>query len=110
MAKIATGAFTGNSGEKYSFKVYEADSEFKDISAVYIFTKRTVKDGKGSHDFLYIGESDELGTRIADHEKWDCVSRHGCNCICVHTIDGDDARVAAETDLRNGNSTPCNDQ
>ncbi|MDE2134485.1 MAG: GIY-YIG nuclease family protein [Alphaproteobacteria bacterium] len=110
MGKIATATFSGESGTDYSFNVYTSDTTFKDISAVYIFTKRTEKDNKGTHELLYIGESDQLGTRIANHEKWDSVNKHGCNCICVHAIDGDKARVKAETDLRNGNITLCNDQ
>ncbi|MYB37578.1 MAG: GIY-YIG nuclease family protein [Gammaproteobacteria bacterium] len=80
------------------------------MSAVYIFTKRTVKDGKGSHLFLYIGETKELGTRIWNHEKWDCVNSHGCNCICVHSVPSDQARMNMETAFRNAHDTPCNDQ
>ena len=110
MGKITTAKFTGKSGTKYPFNVYSSDTSFKDMSAVYIFTKRTVKDGKGTHDFLYIGESDELSTRIASHEKWDCVNENGCNCICVHAVDGEGARLEIEQDLRDAGSTPCNDQ
>ena len=110
MAKIGTATFNGESNTPYSFIVYSSDTEFKDISAVYIFTKRTETDDHGSHKFLYVGESDELGTRIGSHEKWDCVNSNGCNCICVHALEADNARIDVETDLRNKGSTPCNDQ
>ena len=87
MAELADATFSAG-GSKYSFKAYSTDTSFNDVSAVYIFTKRTVKDGKGSHSLLYIGETGELGTRIANHEKWDCVNSNGCNCICVHRVKG----------------------
>ncbi|MCY4011366.1 MAG: hypothetical protein OXG82_01480 [Gammaproteobacteria bacterium] len=109
MTKLADATFSAG-GSEYSFTAYSADTSFNDVSAVYIFTKRTVKDGKGSHSFLYIGETGELGTRISSHEKWGCVNSHGCNCICVHRIDGDRARSDIETAFRNAHNTPCNDQ
>lgn len=106
-----TYTISGASGKQYTLDTYTKDTTFKDISAVYIFTKRY----KGSQDkyfqdALYIGESAELGTRIANHEKWPCVNRNGCTHISIMQISGETARENAETDLRNGNTTPCNDQ
>lgn len=109
MAKIAEATFSAH-GSKYTFNVHGADTSFKDVGAVYIFTQRTVKNGKGTHSFLYIGETGELGTRIANHEKWACVNANGCNCICVHRVDDEGARLIIEAALRNSNPTPCNDQ
>lgn len=108
MAKIANVTFTLN-GEKYAFKVYNSDVSFNDVSCVYIFTKRTVKNGRGNHELLYIGETGELGTRIANHEKWDCVDRHGCNCICAQRVDGKNARLDIESAFLDAYETPCND-
>ena len=109
MAKLANATFSAG-GSQYSFTAYSADTSFNDVSAVYIFTKRTVNEGKGSHSFLYIGETRELGTRIANHEKWACVNNYGCNCICVHRVEGEQARLDIETAFRNAHETPCNDQ
>ncbi len=109
MAKIADATFTAN-GEGYAFEVYNSSGSFNDVSCVYIFTKRTVENGKGNHKFLYIGETGELGTRMANHEKWGCVDSHGCNCICVHRVENETARLDIETKFRNAHKTPCNDQ
>ncbi len=110
MAKIADATFKGKTGS-YAFEVYPADTSFNAVGAVYIFTKREVgSDGKGTHTFLYIGETDSLKDRIPNHEKWPCITRNGVNCICVHRDDNDKSRLAKEIDLRDGNSTPCNDQ
>lgn len=110
MSKIADATFKGKTGS-YSFEVYPADISFNAVGAVYVFTKRTVgSDGKGTHNFLYIGETESLKDRIPTHEKWSCATRNGANCICVHRDDNETSRLNKETDLRAGNSTTCNDQ
>ena len=109
MTKIADASFSAG-GKKYAFTAYSTDTGFNDVSAVYIFTKRTVSRSKGSHSFLYVGETGELGQRISNHEKWPCVIEEGCNCICVHLVNGGKNRKAIETALLDENETPCNDQ
>jgi hypothetical protein len=70
MSKISTAVFPGKSGTKYSFDVYSTDTNFKEADGIYVFSKREEKvDGTYSHTLLYIGETDHLGTRIADHEN-----------------------------------------
>ena len=110
MTKISDATFKGRSGVEYTFEVYDSQTSFNEGSAIYIFTLRTVTGTKGEHRLLYIGESAQLGTRIASHEKWSCVTKHGCNCICVLIVSNDERRKAIEQDLRSGNQTPCNDQ
>ena len=110
MAKIADATFKGAKGE-YAFEVYPFDQSFNAVGAVYIFTKRAVdSSGKGLHTFLYIGETEDLSSRIPNHEKWPCARRNGVTCICVHLDNNSQSRLAKETDLRAGNTTPCNDQ
>jgi predicted GIY-YIG superfamily endonuclease len=109
MSKIADATFRGKSNS-YQFEVYTSDTIFNDVGAVYIFTQRTVdSEGKGSHNLLYIGQTDALGRRISNHEKWPYVQQHGVNCICVHRDDDESSRLKKETDLLGGNKTPCND-
>jgi hypothetical protein len=113
MTKLSTTVtFTGESGTKYKFETYTTDTSFNNVSAVYMFVKRFKKtDGTYSQKPLYIGESSQLGTRITNHDKWECVEENGCTHISVMTIKGAQARIDAETDLRNGYpNTPCNDQ
>lgn len=110
MTKIADATFEGKSGTKYGFSVYTLDTSFKNIGGVYIFSHRSVSNGKGTHAFKYIGETGDLGERIANHEKWPCVKRNGANAICTHAEANAKKRLDIETDLRNGGQTPCNDQ
>ncbi len=110
MGKIATVAFAGASGAEYSFEVYTLDTSFNNVGAVYMFTVRTVSEGKGAHEPIYIGETGELADRYVNHEKWPCVEMHGANCICMHRDDNQASRLDKETDLLRANDPPCNEQ
>ena len=110
MTKISNATFNGKVGT-YNFEVYSLDTAFNAVGGVYIFTKRTVAPGgHGTHDLLYIGETESFRDRIPNHEKRPCVDRNGANCICLHRDDTEASRIRKETDLRLTNSTPCNDQ
>lgn len=111
MSREGNVTFFGESGTEYQFTVYSADTEFNNIGAVYIFCKVSIDD---ELNFilvpLYIGETGKLGDRIANHEKWDCVNREGCQFICVKAISRREVRLDVETDLRHKYTTPCNEQ
>lgn len=110
MAKIADVTFNGRQGQ-YKFEVYPLGTSFNAVGAVYIFTKRTTDvSGKGTHAFIYIGQTDSLKNRMPNHEKLPCINRNGANCVCVHPDDNETSRLKKETDLRAENSTSCNDQ
>lgn len=110
-SKIADATFAGKSGAKYTFEVYPLDTEFNSVGAVYVFSRRTIgSDGRGTHSLLYIGQTESLGERIPNHEKWPCVLGEGANCICVRIDQRETSRLVTETDLRGANWTPCNDQ
>lgn len=110
MSTVPTVTFTGVSGKKYDFKVYPKNTKFPNIGAIYILSKRTVVNGQGSHELLYIGETEELGSRLSNHEKWPCVNRLGCNVVCVKTQNDRRFRLAIEADIRKKYDPPCNDQ
>lgn len=111
MGKIADATFKGKVGT-YAFEVYTRDTIFRSVGAVYIFSKRVVGlDGKGTHTFLYIGQTHSLKERIPKHEKLPCVRSHDVNyCICVHRDSDANSRLRKEIDLRAVNWTPCNAQ
>lgn len=107
MAKERIIVFEGESGNKYQFTIYPANTNFNEnIGAVYVFCSKNIK----GFTPLYIGETGELGKRIADHEKWDCVLSHDCTHICIRAVSGRDERLDIETDLRHNYNTPCNEQ
>jgi hypothetical protein len=111
MPKLATISFTGKSGRKYEFTVYSRDTEFKDLGAVYFMTKRVVdKDGKATHDEIYVGQTDSLKRRPLNHERKPCFDKHKADCVCVYLEEEKKTRLAIETDLRERYDPPCNRQ
>ncbi|MCY4445471.1 MAG: GIY-YIG nuclease family protein [Rhodobacteraceae bacterium] len=86
----------------YEFTEYSIEQTFNDVSAVYIFTDI-------EHNPLYIGETDELGTRIRNHEKLNCVNSLGCAFICIRQ-EGKVNRESIEKKLINYYKPHCNDQ
>lgn len=100
--------WTGKSGAKYTFNRYEDLDDFKAIGAVYIFTKK-LKNGRWSA--IYVGETGDLSTRFDDHHKMDCIQKEGATRICVLSagMSKKKDRVAAEKDLLENMSPPCND-
>ena len=108
MSKISDAVFRGASGAGYKFEAYTLDEKFDDFGAVYIYSNRTVRGGKGSQKFLYIGEAPKLAMRLYDHEKWSCLELNGVNCICILAEEDRSIRLNVEADLKKANVTPCN--
>jgi len=109
MAKLADTTFSGSTGQ-YDFEVYPLGTDFKNVGAVYIISRRTVDvQGKGTHTFIYIGQTGDLSERFDNHHKAKCFKENNANCICVHLESNERSRRAIEGDLVARNPTPCND-
>lgn len=109
MAKLSDIEIAGKSGTKYSFGVYPYATDWKEIGAVYVVTKRTVKpDGSGTHTFIYVGQTDNLKERHASHHKADCFENMEANCLCVCVEGSEKMRLTIESDLLASRSWPCN--
>lgn len=106
---IAIMTFTGKSGNEYAFNTYDKNTTFNEVSAVYVFVKRYTSGDQHYQQALYIGETNELGTRISNHETWPCVNKKGCTHIGIMLMPEQEDRLDAETDLRDKYRTPCND-
>jgi len=108
MAKLGTIHFTGQSGKKYSFNVYQITASFKAIGAVYLITKRTVTDGTGNHTRIYVGQTGDLSERFNNHHKQDCFEENKANCICIYAEENETTRLEIEKDLIDNYTPPCN--
>ena len=93
------------SGRDYRFQAYTTNHQFRDVGAVYIFTREE----NNSYYRLYIGQTYELGERLLHHEKWACARRHNVNSICVLFDGSRQSRLNIETDLLRRGLPPCND-
>lgn len=112
-----TTTLKGKSGNEYTFKLYSFDN-FDELSeeiagklaALYLFTKRNLKNGKYVHDYIYLGETSDISTRYGNHHKRRCITSHGSNCIGFFFTDKDEEeRKAMEKDILEANDFPCND-
>ena len=106
MARVGQQNWEGRSGQQYTFNIYTLDTSFSDASAVYIFARSNTQ--KRTWSPLYIGESGELGTRIANHEKWTCANDCGVTHIHVHGVKEESDRIEIEIDLINRWDPVCN--
>lgn len=113
--KILT--LTGISGNEYEFTLYSFD-DFDELSeeideargALYLFTKRHLKNGQYFHDYIYLGETSDISTRYGNHHKKECIMSHRGNCIGFYYTDvDDDTRKAMEKDILDAYDFPCND-
>jgi len=108
---MATVTFTGKSGKKYEFEIYDINAEWNDnISAIYIVTKRQAKDDGGySHNRIYIGRTKDLKERHGNHHQQNCFDKHNANRICIYQEKNEQKLIDIETDLIQGNTTKCNE-
>ena len=100
--------WTGASGKKYEYTLYGLDAEFNNVAGNYVFAQevepRTWK-------AVYVGQTDDLGRRLANHEKKPCVRRHGGTHVHVHgNATGESARREEESDLIKALDPVCNKQ
>ena len=109
MSKISDVQFSAN-GSKLDFGAYATDTDFKEIGAVYAFTRRYKSDGKFYHDILYVGQTDNLQRRMNAHDKMPQAVNRGCNCICVHVDTTQSTRLKKEHNMLCQHKPPCNEK
>ena len=110
MTKLGTLKLAGASDQTYNFTVYNYDTEFTAVGAVYEITRRERKpDGNYSHTAIYIGETGDLSTRFDNHHKESCFTQNNANCKCIHLDANEDSRLMKEADLIANYNLPCND-
>ena len=98
----------GKSGAKYQYQYFTIGTALKAESGNYIFAKLNER---GYWVPVYIGETEDLDTRVATHEKRECARLNGATHIHAHLTPGErQVRLDEETDLRRNFSTSCNIQ
>ena len=89
----------------YKFNVYEPGPGWHEVPAVYIFARRV----QGSSWIaLYIGETDNLRTRLTNHEKWPAAVQLKASHIHTRRVDDREQRLQLETYLRQEFDPPLN--
>lgn len=103
----ATCVWTGASGQKYTYEVYDFGTVFREVPGNYAVTKR---DTQSRHTVLYFGESENLNQRCCGtHEKWEAAIRLGATNIQAHRGSSNKSvRCAEESDLVANYNPPLN--
>lgn len=108
MSEESTIMWPGLSGKEYKYWIHPISTSFKEEPGNYAFAKET---RPGYWSPCYIGQTENLGQRLGNHEKEACVKRNGATHIHAHvTAGGEVARRAEENDLILRWDPPCNKQ
>lgn len=109
MSNVGKVNFKGRVKE-YTFDVFYLDSPLREIPAVYIVTRAEPNRSGGYTQYpIYIGQTDNLKTRMAETEKESCFSANHANRLCVIALKDEKSRKAIEADLLAQWTTPCNE-
>jgi hypothetical protein len=106
MPSLGQYIFVGHSRTRYIFEVYPLDANFKDdFAAVYIFSRPI---DTHTQVPICVGETEQLGIHIRNHEKWACIRRNDAACICIHADSSKRSRKAKAQDLITRYDPACN--
>ena len=104
--KDETIMWEGASGKQYQYWISPISMSFVDEPGNYIFVKET---SPNNWIPLYIGQTESLKNRLADHEKLLRVIRNGGTHIHAHTTSGSEQdRKEEEADLLAKLDPSCN--
>ena len=91
---------------KYGYWIHPIGTAFKDEPGNYMYATES---RPGYWRPVYIGQTESLRDRLADHEREWCARRNGATHIHAHvTTAGELARRTEETDLIRKWSPVCN--
>ena len=103
MAK--TCDWTGKSGTKYNYTIYQIGGDWNDVGGNYIFAYES---SPHTWTAVYIGETESFKDRLPNHNELPCIKRNGGTHIHAHTNENSEARLAEERDLLANHTTACN--
>jgi hypothetical protein len=89
----------------YNYGVFNVGTSFKNEAGNYMFAYQ----GYNGWHPVYIGQSNDLGQRLANHPKWLEAKKKGATHILAHLNSGESARMNEEADLIAFYQPPCND-
>jgi predicted GIY-YIG superfamily endonuclease len=111
MSQEGTFNWRGQSGKIYTFEVWSKDTWFNEVECVYIYTKFV----NGSWQCIYVGQTSQLATRLAQHTNGTdasdrCIQRSNATHIHTLQLTPESVRLDVETDLRSAYNWSCNMQ
>ena len=96
MPQLGVTTLIGGSGKAYEFNVYSKGTIFNDFIPVVYAIAQQDKDG---HQFLFVGESDNVRPALDSHGKLADFETAGYDTILFHRDARADVRQAVVNDL-----------
>lgn len=96
---------TGKSGKQYQFTAYPRISSWNGVAGVYVILRNT-----SGGTVLYVGETENLRDRMANHHKQACFDRNGWTHLGWLGETSSARRLDIERDLMLQYRPTCNDQ
>ena len=90
----------------FSYTAYPIGTSFKNVGGNYVFAKLSGT----SWYAVYIGQTNDLGARLSNHEKQPCAVRNGATHILVRQNDTEQARLREEAAMVSFCQPVCNEQ
>lgn len=110
MASLGRTVLIGESGKEYRFRVYPLGTKFRKKCGVFVITNRShSEDGGHRHETIYVGQTEDVSQPFHQHRMAQQFIEHGANCICLHSEESEDGRLAKERDLIAALHPICND-
>ena len=111
MPPLDTLTLAGKSGKTYQLRIYAWKHPFKRLAGVYAVMERAIEPGSApAYTTIYIGETDNVRTVFAAHEKRECFEMYYANTIGVLPEPDAEWRAAIVADLCAALDPPCNRQ
>ena len=74
----------GQSGREYVFELWELDSYWAEVPAVYFFTRKFYNEvGMGTYPIIHIGETPDLRDCFSNNQAIESFQDEGARLICV---------------------------
>ena len=91
----------GISGVIYPFKVYVLSSELRNIASVFVISSRICqRDCKERHNYLYVGQTDDLAASLSKFRNKPWIEQNNANCLLVLSEDDELRRVKIVEDIK----------
>jgi hypothetical protein len=109
MPPIDTVTLAGKSGRTYQLRIYAWKHPFRQLAAVYAVMERIIESrSTPAYSTIYVGETENIRTVFASHDKRECFEMYYANTIGVLPEPDAARRAAIAGDLRAALDPPCN--
>lgn len=97
----------GQSGQEYIFELWEIDSYWAKVPAVYVFTRKHYnKKGMGVYPVIFCGETANLRECLSNNQIIEFYKKEGARLLCIRRETSSAIREEIATDISLSISQP----